>query len=91
MSQRKSALAALLLTITLATPASTEQALVTPQSPANESCSGCFAYLEFPPLPEGERFQSSPQAARDRTTLHSGAAVSDRGANAGSSHPSTKQ
>ena len=51
MNRPETALAALLLTIVAAVPAAAQQVSLPPQ-PMSEFCSGCFAYLEFPPLPE---------------------------------------
>jgi hypothetical protein len=48
----KPAFAALLLTIVAAVPAAAQQAPLVPQPATSEFCTGCFAYLEFPPLPE---------------------------------------
>jgi hypothetical protein len=47
-----SAFAALLLTIVAAVPAAAQQTHRLSQPANSELCTGCFAYLEFPPLPE---------------------------------------
>lgn len=51
MNRPESAIAALLSIIVAAAPAAAQQVSLPPQ-PMSEFCSGCFAYLEFPPLPE---------------------------------------
>jgi hypothetical protein len=52
VNRSKSAIAALLLTGVIAAPAAAQQAPLTPPLAMSEFCSGCFGYLEFPPLPE---------------------------------------
>jgi len=47
----ESALAALLLTLLAAAPAAAQQLAHTHQQAVSGFCSGCFAYLEFPPVP----------------------------------------
>ena len=50
MNRPKSALAALLFSVVIMAPAAAQQALLTPPpAVSDEFCSGCFAYLEFPP------------------------------------------
>jgi hypothetical protein len=48
----ETAFAALLLTIVAAVPAAAQEAPRLLQPASIEYCTGCFAYLEFPPLPE---------------------------------------
>jgi hypothetical protein len=50
------AFAALLFSVAIVVPAAAEQATLAPPPPAvsDEFCSGCFAYLEFPPPPQAE-------------------------------------
>lgn len=64
MNRPESALAALLLTIVAAVPAAAQQVSVPPQ-PMTEFCSGCFAYLEFPPLPEDGAPSSAASTRQD--------------------------
>jgi hypothetical protein len=52
VNRSKAAFAALLLTIVAAVPAAAQQAPRVPQPATSEFCTGCFAYLEFPPLLE---------------------------------------
>jgi hypothetical protein len=54
VNRPESALAAFLLAIAVAAPTAAQQVPLTPRAPVSEFCSGCFAYLEFPPLPEDE-------------------------------------
>ncbi len=54
MNRPKSALAALVLSVVIVAPTAAQQVPLTPQPPMSEFCSGCFAYLEFPPLAEAE-------------------------------------
>jgi hypothetical protein len=64
VSQYRSALAALLLIIPAAfVPAAAQQSLPAPQVLANETCAGCFAYLEFSSSLEPESY-----AMRGETT-----------------------
>jgi hypothetical protein len=63
VNQRKSTLAALLFSIVIVAPAVAEQAPFTPQSRTSGICSGCFAYLEFPPLPELVEAQTEARPA----------------------------
>ena len=56
MNRPKSLLAALLLTIVAAVPSGAEQPPSTAQPVIDEFCSGCFAYLEFPPSLEPESY-----------------------------------
>jgi hypothetical protein len=58
----KSALAALLLTATVATPCAAQHVPSTLQTRPGEICAGCFAYLEFPPSLEPERFAGESSA-----------------------------
>jgi hypothetical protein len=57
------------LTIVAAAPAVAEQPSFTPQPPSNEFCSGCFAYLEFPPSLEPESYATRGQALDTSTSL----------------------
>jgi hypothetical protein len=59
------ALAALLMSTMTAMPAVAQQASSAPPPPMQESCSGCFAYLEFPP--PGENAVSSSTSAHHNT------------------------
>jgi hypothetical protein len=54
VNRPKSALAAFLFAIAVAAPTAAQQVPLTPGPAVSEFCSGCFAYLEFPPLPEDE-------------------------------------
>ena len=51
MNRPKSALAALQLAIAAALPVAAQQSPSTPQALPNETCAGCFAYLEFSSFP----------------------------------------
>ena len=78
MNRPKSALAALLLTIVAAVPAAAQQLSLTPQPGVSEFCSGCFAYLEFPPVPEDGRPSSLAYTHQDTaaaTTAAHGSAI----------------
>ena len=78
MNRPKSALAALLLSVVIVAPAAAQQAPLTPQPAVSEFCSGCFAYLEFPPLREdgapsslasGQQDTLSPTTARQESPI----------------------
>lgn len=62
MKRYRSALAAFLVTAMAAMPCAAQQASLTPQNLASEACAGCFAYLEFAPLPEPESYAMRGQA-----------------------------
>ena len=47
MKPYRPALVAFLAAATAAMPCAAQQASSTPRSPAGETCTGCFAYLEF--------------------------------------------
>ena len=66
MNRLESALAALLLSFVIVAPAAAQQ--LTPQSAVSEFCSGCFAYLEFPPLPEDGAPSSLASAQQDTSS-----------------------
>jgi hypothetical protein len=68
VNRPETAFAAFLLTIAAAMPAVAQQAPLVPQPAASEFCTGCFAYLEFPPLPE-EEASSSLASAQEETLL----------------------
>jgi hypothetical protein len=66
VNRPETTLAAVLLSVVIVAPAAAQQAPLKPQPAASELCSGCFAYLEFPPLPEdGAPF--SPASAQQGT------------------------
>jgi hypothetical protein len=54
VNRPKSAFAALLSSFLIAVPAAAQQAHLTLHLQTSDSCSGCFAYLEFPPPAEGD-------------------------------------
>jgi hypothetical protein len=55
VKQCRSALAALLLTMGAGAPSGAQQASTNTEIlPSEESCTACFAYLEFPPLFDAE-------------------------------------
>ena len=56
MNRPESALAALLFSVVIVAPAAAQQAPLMPQPAVSEFCSGCFAYLEFPPSLEPEAY-----------------------------------
>jgi hypothetical protein len=71
VTRLKSAFAALsFLAATIATPCAAQQSSSVPAVPASGTCSGCFAYLEFPPsefedsdvVRQGDEFTSSTTA-----------------------------
>ena len=63
MNRPETVLAALLLSVVIVAPAAAQQAPLAPQPTVSQFCSGCFAYLEFPPLPE-DGAPSSPASAQ---------------------------
>jgi hypothetical protein len=66
VNRPETALVALLLCVVIVAPAAAQQAPSTPQTAVSEFCSGCFAYLEFPPLPD-DGTRSSPASAQQGT------------------------
>jgi hypothetical protein len=66
VNRPRSALAAFLMATVTVMPAVAQQASSAPPPPTQELCSGCFAYLEFPPL-SGENALSSLASAHDDT------------------------
>jgi hypothetical protein len=78
VSRPKSALSALLLTIAAASPAAAQQAPSTPQTLPNETCAGCFAYLEFSTVLEPESYAMRGQATEPFTSLPAANAPSER-------------
>jgi hypothetical protein len=58
VNRPKPALAAVLTTILAAVPAAAQQASPTLRLQSSEFCSGCFAYLEFPPPAEADATSS---------------------------------
>ncbi len=72
MNRTETALAALLFSVVIAAPAAAQQAPLTPPPAVSEFCSGCFAYLEFPPLPdEAAPFRLGVRATGDAPVHHS--------------------
>ena len=69
MNRPKSALAAFLLTIAAALPAAAQQPHSTPRALPNETCAGCFAYLEFSPSLEPESYAMRGQATETSRSL----------------------
>jgi hypothetical protein len=67
VNRPETALAALLFSVVIVTPAAAQQVPVTPQPAVSEFCSGCFGYLEFPPLPQAAA--TSTQASLQEDTL----------------------
>jgi hypothetical protein len=65
VNRPETALAALLFSVVIVVPAAAQQAPLTPQSAVSEFCSGCFAYLEFPPLPRAETTSTLASAHQD--------------------------
>jgi hypothetical protein len=78
VNRSKSTLAVLLLTIVAAAPAVAEQPSFTPQPPSNEFCSGCFAYLEFPPSLEPESYAMRGGSADPPASLPAAAEANNR-------------
>ena len=62
MKRYRSALAAFLVAAMAAMPCAAQQAPSTPRILADDACAGCFAYLEFAPLPEPESYAMRGQA-----------------------------
>lgn len=62
MKRYRSALAAFLVAAMAAMPCAAQQVPSTPRILADEACAGCFAYLEFAPLPEPESYAMRGQA-----------------------------
>jgi hypothetical protein len=58
----RSALAVFLVAAMTAMPCAAQQVPSTPRILADEACAGCFAYLEFAPLPEPESYAMRGQA-----------------------------
>jgi hypothetical protein len=56
MKTYESALAALLLTASIAIPCAAQEAPSTHRALPSDTCAGCFAYLEFPPALEPESY-----------------------------------
>ena len=79
MNRPETALAALLLSVVIVAPAAAQQASLTPQHAVSEFCSGCFAYLEFPPLPKDGSPSSLASAQQDTLCDHSRAGEPHRG------------
>ena len=77
MKPYQSALAVFLGTVTAALPSAGQQAPLTPQILANETCAGCFAYLEFAPLLEPESYAMRGQAAETSASFPSASEPSD--------------
>ena len=69
MNRTETALAALLFSVVIAAPAAAQQAPLTSPPAVSEFCSGCFAYLEFPPLPDAAA--PSGVASAEQETLPS--------------------
>ena len=78
MKHHKSALAALVLTLCLAGPSAAQQAPWSPQALPNETCAGCFAYLEFSPSLEPESFAIRGQTVATSTPTPAEAGPNDR-------------
>ena len=68
MNRPETALAALLFSVVIVSPAAAQQAPLTPQPAVSEFCSGCFAYLEFAPL-EPESYAMRGQATKTSISL----------------------
>ena len=70
MTQYKSILAAISLTIGMAGSGAAQQASPTAQTTLpNETCAGCFAYLEFAPPLEPESYTMRGQATETSIAL----------------------
>jgi hypothetical protein len=65
----QTALVVLLVSATVATPGAAQRAPSTPQALPNETCAGCFAYLEFSPSLEPESYATRGQATEPSTSL----------------------
>jgi hypothetical protein len=80
VNRPETALAALLFSVAIVAPAAAQQAPLTPQSAVREFCSGCFAYLEFPPLTEDGATSSLASAPQDTLSPTTAGQVSPIGA-----------
>jgi hypothetical protein len=66
------------LTIAAALPTAAQQAPSTPQTLPNETCAGCFAYLEFSAVLEPESYAMRGQETEPSTLLPSANKPSER-------------
>jgi hypothetical protein len=66
------------LTIATALPTAAQQAPSTPQTLPNETCAGCFAYLEFSPSLGPESYAMRGQATEPSTPLPAASEPSER-------------
>ena len=66
MKRPEPALAALVLLSLMVAPVVAQPVALAPQPAMSESCSACFAYLEFPPLPPDHAPANLASAHRDR-------------------------
>ena len=66
MKRPEPALAALVLLSLMVAPVVAQPVALVPQPAMSESCSACFAYLEFPPLPSDHAPANLASAHRDR-------------------------
>ena len=69
MKPCRSALVAFLVAATAAMPCAAQQAPSTPRALPNETCAGCFAYLEFSPSLEPESYAVRGQAPEISASL----------------------
>lgn len=69
MKPYRSALVAFLVAATAAMPCAAQQAPSTPRILADETCAGCFAYLEFPPSLEPESYAMRGWATETSASL----------------------
>ena len=69
MTPYRSALAVFLGAATAALPSAAQQVPSKPQILANETCAGCFAYLEFAPSLETESHAMRGQATETSASL----------------------
>jgi hypothetical protein len=76
VTRLKTALAALLLTATIAMPCAAQQASSTPLP--DQICAGCFAYLEFSPSLEPESYAMRGQETETPKSLPAEGEPSDR-------------
>jgi len=78
MKPNRSALVAFLVAATAAIPCAAQPAPSTPRILADETCAGCFAYLEFPPSLEPESYAVRGQAPEISASLPAASEPSGR-------------